>query len=491
MNEDRRKTEQPNTAEDREAYIRELERREAEASIGAYLDRLCARVKAKELHPELREEMRGHLDELIADKEDAGASTLEAALWAMKQMGDADEIGGTLGQVHRPKFNWKLLVPLGVMVLIGLLTLFSIGSGSWEKYISDTKGMQSVSFSYLPLVYEQLLYVMIGAAAFTIFIFFNYKKLQHYSLILYLITIGLSFLVALKGWTDGVSGTFGYLHLGSWRIEWTMPSLYLFVLSLAGILTSKDWRSRPAYHLTVIVLMVLLMAPILPYLWMNKTMMAFFYFLFVLPLYLKFCRRSQHLWMVFPAAVALVALLWIRVSSFNYWIGRALEWKERWNLLFRAIYAPESVREEPILYLNGKINEILSSVGLWGHGFGSSLSSLPYAYSDFVFTYLIYSFGWIGAAFVLFVILGLAVQLIRSGRQVRDLYGKTLIMLLSTAFIVQTLYAIGASLNLFPVTNLHLPFLSYGSSSILYFALFGLIFGIHRRRDMLPAAPRH
>ncbi|GGO00463.1 FtsW/RodA/SpoVE family cell cycle protein [Saccharibacillus kuerlensis] len=459
------------------------ERREADLLVDAYLDRMCARVKAKELHSELREEMRGHIEELAAGREDSGASPLESASWALAQMGDADEVGGTLGQIHRPKFNWKLLVPLSAIVAIGLAVIFSIGTASWYTFYSDGEGLKSRPLSYLHLAHEQLLYILMGAAVCTALIFFDYKRLQKYSLALYVITLGLTLLTAAQGWTDGADGQagYGYLNLAAWRIEWTTPSLYLFVLSLTGLLTRQDWRSQSPYAPSVMLLIGLLIVPVLPYIGMHKTLTAVFYLMLALPLYVKFCGRREHLRTFLPASAVLSAGIGLYLLQSHYWA----DWAARRIGLFQSVYAPQSVNPD-VRFLNDRISEVLNASGLWGHGFGSSFAPMADIYSDMVFIYFIYSFGWIGAAVFLGILSYLIVQLLRSIRQVRDLYGKTLIVLFSSAFIVQTLYTIGASLNLLPYIDVHLPFLSYGSSSIVYFALFGLMLGIHRRRDIVP-----
>nr|WP_281367788.1 FtsW/RodA/SpoVE family cell cycle protein [Saccharibacillus deserti] len=59
---------------------------------------------------------------------------------------------------------------------------------------------------------------------------------------------------------------------------------------------------------------------------------------------------------------------------------------------------------------------------------------------------------------------------------------------LSILLAGQWVYGIGASLSLLPFTSLLLPFIGYGgSSTIVHCAIIGLILGIYRRKDMLPA----
>ncbi len=466
MNEDRRKTEQPNTAEDREAYIRELERREAEASIGAYLDRLCARVKAKELHPELREEMRGHLDELIADKEDAGASTLEAALWAMKQMGDADEIGGTLGQVHRPKFNWKLLVPLGVMAGIGLLALFSLGASG------------SGVFKYMNPGQQQLPYYAMGIAALIACCLFDYRLLNKYAVALYSGTALLT-LFFFQAASVKINGTLGWVGLGPVTFNWTLCMFMLFILALPGMLDRLSLQPASWRNIRHLIAVGFILLPVALYVYFDLLawLALGLYLVAATLLYARAGGAKVYLYLLPAAAAAWAVSLYVRNP----------QWQER----VQAVFAPQ--RQSPDSnYMNNVMAAAIREAGWFGQGFGSSGDSITYAYADAIFPYLTYSFGWITAGLLVASIVWLMVLLLHTVRKITEPVGRSMAAGLSILLAGQWIYGIGASLGLLPMTSLLLPFIGYGASTtIVHCAIIGLILGIYRRKDMLPAKRRN
>lgn len=107
-----------------------------------------------------------------------------------------------------------------------------------------------------------------------------------------------------------------------------------------------------------------------------------------------------------------------------------------------------------------------------GPGIGNP-GLIPLSYSDFIFSAITEETGFIGAI-VIFVLLtifagrGLLLSLNFS-----NLYKKYLAAGLSALLIGQSLLIIGGNIQVFPLTGITLPFVSYGGSSLLtcYFAL--------------------
>ncbi|WP_426454372.1 permease prefix domain 1-containing protein [Paenibacillus sp. S-38] len=74
-----------------------------------YLNQVCSKVRAREVHQEIREELISHIEELVLTKEADGSSKEKAVPWALRQMGDPAQVGGELHKIHRPRLNWVLL----------------------------------------------------------------------------------------------------------------------------------------------------------------------------------------------------------------------------------------------------------------------------------------------------------------------------------------------------------------------------------------------
>ena len=77
--------------------------------IEQYLDEVGAHVRWKRVRPALTQELRTHLEEQAEAYRAEGLPAAEAEAEAVRQMGDAEQIGLALDAVHRPKRQTAIL----------------------------------------------------------------------------------------------------------------------------------------------------------------------------------------------------------------------------------------------------------------------------------------------------------------------------------------------------------------------------------------------
>ncbi|GAG44083.1 unnamed protein product, partial [marine sediment metagenome] len=76
-------------------------------------------------------------------------------------------------------------------------------------------------------------------------------------------------------------------------------------------------------------------------------------------------------------------------------------------------------------------------------------------------------FGFIGTQIIMLLFIFILVRCLRAARMARDTYGALICYGVAILLLFQGAFNIGMNLNLFPVSGLPLPFLSYGGSSLL------------------------
>lgn len=105
------------------------------------------------------------------------------------------------------------------------------------------------------------------------------------------------------------------------------------------------------------------------------------------------------------------------------------------------------------------------------------LKFLPIATSDFIFSYLVERFGFIGAIGVVLIYLALIIHLISLNFQLRHNYfARVIATSISLLIFVSMAVNIAMNIGLAPVVGLPLPFFSYGGSSFITFMiLFGIL----------------
>jgi rod shape determining protein RodA len=126
------------------------------------------------------------------------------------------------------------------------------------------------------------------------------------------------------------------------------------------------------------------------------------------------------------------------------------------------------------------VNQALISIGsggLFGQGYGHGtqvqLRFLKVRHTDFIFSAMAEEFGFAGAAIFLIVLTFVIFRCLRAARIARDTFGALISYSVAILLLFQGAFNVGMNLNMFPVSGLPLPFLSYGGSSLLA-SLFGV-----------------
>jgi len=113
----------------------------------------------------------------------------------------------------------------------------------------------------------------------------------------------------------------------------------------------------------------------------------------------------------------------------------------------------------------------VGSGGLFGKGLGNATQAgsgfLPEAHTDFVFALLAEEFGFVGCALLLLLYLMLIFSSLRVAYRCDILFGKLVVVGIAAMWTFQIFENIGMCLSLMPITGIPLPFISFGSSSMI------------------------
>lgn len=119
------------------------------------------------------------------------------------------------------------------------------------------------------------------------------------------------------------------------------------------------------------------------------------------------------------------------------------------------------------------VNQALISIGSggWiGQGYGQGtqvqLRFLKVRHTDFIFSAISQEFGFIGAVLLMLLLMFVIYRCLRAARMARDTFGALICYGMAVLLLFQGSFNIGMNLNLFPVSGLPLPFVSFGGSSL-------------------------
>lgn len=113
----------------------------------------------------------------------------------------------------------------------------------------------------------------------------------------------------------------------------------------------------------------------------------------------------------------------------------------------------------------------IGSGGFWGLGFcggtQSQLRFLRIRQTDFIFSVIGEELGFVGALFVMGLIVFILFRIIRAAMLARNTYGKLIAVGVVGMIFVQSYVNLGMNLGVMPVTGIPLPFVSAGGSSLI------------------------
>ena len=111
--------------------------------------------------------------------------------------------------------------------------------------------------------------------------------------------------------------------------------------------------------------------------------------------------------------------------------------------------------------------------------------------SHFRFLYILAKFGIIPATILAVVIIFMCLRIVKNSKNIKDSYGKYLIIGLGTTYIMQSIIHILMNLKLWIRSDVNLPFVAEGS---LYFLIncftFAVILSVYRRKNINFEEPR-
>ncbi|MBU3200440.1 FtsW/RodA/SpoVE family cell cycle protein [Clostridium estertheticum] len=423
------------------------------SKINEYIDNICSYVKFKGAHKEIKEELLSHIEDIVDENNERGLSDVESTSAAIKRMGDGEAIGKQLNIAHKGTPDWITL----------LLTIILVNAGVVLMYLIQYKN------SYKPSDYlfnHSLLYSAIGTIGVVLLYFFDYRKLEKYSKYIF-VGMCLSFILIffIGHPINGIPS----LSIGSFSVDIKAISLYVFVISVAGIFNNYDWNNK----INLIKAVVYLFIPLILMLLVPALAYCGIYFISFMVLALKSGMKKRYA--LYIVAFNIICFLFY-IFSQSY---RMYTLKKLMNFLY-PFSDPKGMG-----YMGVQMYNITHTSGIFGHGFPSTMLRLPSMESEFVFTFIVHTFGWLGAAVIISIIISFIYRILHISKYVRDSYGRLLISGLISVFIVQFVSNILMNLNLFPIVGVALPFLSYGGSlGLVNMLSVGVIMSVYRRRSL-------
>jgi len=420
------------------------------SKIEEYIQEICNYVKFKKAHKEIRMEILSHIEEKTEDLMLKGMDEEEASRKALNEMGKAEIIGKQLNQSHKSAPEWSILIITILFSLIGLTI----------AYFLITNGINQNAAAFK----KTIAFTIIGYSLMAGLYLFDYKKLEKHSGKIF---IGVSFILLLQLFISApVNGIKAWFTLGFFSFNITELSLFLYVISLSKLIRSIELESAKGY----LYLSLMLLVPVSLFVELRVVMAAVTYFVIFTIFMIKSKVKISYI----------ASVIGIFTAGFFHMII-----SEPYRIARLLVFINPSRDPQGAGWLNIQIHNLLSSVGYMGNGFNFPKKTIPVVESDFVLTYIIYTFGWLTGIILIVFIIAFIIRMFTASNMVKDIYGNGIIQGFIVVFAMEFLWNILMVLGFAPIVSVNLPFISYGGSSLLsQMAAIGLIMSIYRCKSL-------
>lgn len=337
-----------------------------------------------------------------------------------------------------------LLLILG-LTLFGFMMIASASSVLADRFRDDI---------YFFLKHQLLFGGSFGGLAFVVGYFLPYRYWRLLALPGLLLALGLLVLVFIPGLQLSYGGASRWIALGPLTLQPTEITKLAFILYLAALLERKG-------------------EDVLDF---KKSVVPFLIIIGVISLLIALQPDIGTLFTITAIAGAMVFVAGFRFTHLSFIVVLGLA-------TFLVLFRTASYRVSRILVflhpeldpqgIGYQINQALLAVGsgkLFGLGLGRSRQKyqyLPEPAGDSIFAVIAEELGFIRSCVVLGVFILIGWRGFHIAQRASDVFGQLLATGITSWIMVQAFINIGSILAVTPLTGIPLPFISYGSSSLV------------------------
>ncbi|MCL5734522.1 MAG: rod shape-determining protein RodA [Actinobacteria bacterium] len=373
-------------------------------------------------------------------------------------------LGFSLGTYLR-SMDWILAGATLALVAYGLLMLYSATH-------ADTN--ISTPFYY---VRQQAVGLVIGIVVAVVLSVANYRWLARRQVYIYAVTLLLLLLTLVIGHGSETVGANRWIQLPYFRLQTSELAKLLLIVSLGAVL-AEGVELRHRFRFVILCVLYLLIPSALVFLQPDLgTMLVFFAILVVM--LVVWGIRMTHLG-ILAGAAALVSVVVLRLVPAVFGVHLLKEYQLQRLTLF---LNPE---KDPTRwgYQLSQSKIAIGSGMFTGKGYlngtQTQLNFLPAHHTDFIFAVIGEELGFMGAVLLLGLFAVIIWRAFRIVRMSDDMYGSLIAAGIAGVLVFQVFVNVGMTIGIMPVTGIPLPFVSFGSSSLVVFLMaIGLLESVH------------
>ena len=357
------------------------------------------------------------------------------------------------------RVDWVLLGACALIAIVGLVMIYS----------STRNKVDGDPFYF---VKRQAIALTLGIGVILLILKIDYRKFRDFSLIAYLITVGLLFLV-LTPFGSKANGATSWFQLPfNFQLQPAEIAKFGIIIALAGYVNEHRGDIDP-WRLTVIVGLAMVplgLVQLQPDLGTNMVIM-----LSVLGILAVGGVRGRYLLILAALGVTMIYGV-VSVGILKaYQVDR-----------LTSVLNPGD-KTQGAAYNQDQSVKTIATGGSTGQGLlkgnQTRLGFVPEQQTDFIFTAVGEELGFFGGALIISLFGIVLWRTWRTAQLSRDFYGTLVCAGVLAMFTFMIFENIGMTMGIMPVTGIPLPFMSYGGSALLTCcACVALVANVHANR---------
>lgn len=440
--------------------------------IKEFINNVCKEIKYEPIRKGIGEELTSHIQDIKEEYISKGIEEKEAEEKAVSQMGIAEDIGRNLNKIHRPKLDWQLLILIITLIGFGIFVAILKQPLMNDNYVGST-----ITYMFIGIILSIGVY------------FFDYKKIRKYSNVIYLLASIIMILPIFMG--VSINGSQHYIVFFSSTIFPPMVALPLYVIAFVGYIINYDKDNifkviifNEAFSINKNFIKILICSLISLFLMLyfpsitNGAILGISYLVIsTIKIVQDRKKRVKNLITLYGILLLLGGFIFVTLmmgSPFRF---------ERIITSFNPEADPGGSG-----YIGMLQKEVLENAKIIGEADTRVISSDEYIVSiesNYTFIYLLGKTGLLVAGLLVLTIVLTSIKLILNARNIKEQYGRYLIIGLSTLYILQSFATILMNVNMGIQTNVNLPFVTYGGVYFIVNILtIAIILSVYRRKDI-------
>lgn len=411
-----------------------------------FLKTLTEQIRCVKARAGVARELSDHILDQAQAYEKSGVEHEKAVEMAVHEMGDPVEIGISLDRIHRPQIDWKMILIIFVLSIIGMLAM------------SLVYGFRMT----------QLGYTIAGFAVMTIIYFVDYSIIGQFGYKIYILMTIALFIGRME------------LPMVNGRIPAMSMLVYLYIPAFAGVLHRLR---KGGYGSVIKSLITIFVTSVFALVLTSSITVVLNIFLICIILLVAainkdmFCINKKYM----TVMTAVIAVLPFITSILYFNLFGATYQKER----LRAFFHPGQY-ETSSGYIYARISDMLKGSQLIGSGTGEQISDTLALNNGLIPLQLIYSYGLMAGIILLLLFVLFIMRAMKIVRCQKNQLGFLVSASCFLVLAVNCLEGIMINVGLCPVTTVSIPFLTYGrSASLVYSIVIGLLLSVHRYEKVI------